>query len=114
MREKFSDRVGITKPNDVIQLNSMTKELRNLLWNSFSLYYINESGNTINRKRLDESYLKGFAFNLFMYFFKYPLDNLPDFEVEFLGILKEFFVKKDWYEIYNFLDFSLDCNDRTN
>jgi len=30
---KFSDRLGVTEPPKELQLKSMTKELRNTLWN---------------------------------------------------------------------------------
>jgi hypothetical protein len=34
---KFTDRIGVTKPPEVLQVDSMNSELRNSLWNFFDL-----------------------------------------------------------------------------
>ena len=39
MNTKFSDRIGITKPRDSIQIESMDDALKNGLWNILCKYY---------------------------------------------------------------------------
>lgn len=41
---KFSERMGYTKPKDVIQYDSMDNDLKNDLWNLYYKYYLPSAG----------------------------------------------------------------------
>lgn len=112
MRQKFSDRIGITEPNTLIQIDSMTKELRNKLWSSFEIYFFEESREVRQVQPLVDSKLYKMAFNLWLYYFKFPTDNIPLYDIEFKSIIRDYFFKADWYQVYNLLDFCLDFADQ--
>lgn len=113
MRQKFSDRIGVTTPNDVIQTDSMSRELRNQLWNSFDIYYLSRTYDTPDHLTLQDSYLYKLALSVWMYYFKNTIDTLPYFENEFVKELRQYILKKDWFHVYNLLDYCLDYTEET-
>lgn len=92
---KFSDRMGITHPPKEFQLDSMTKELRNSLWNIIVLY------NPI-------SYMQGSFFKLLkalcIVFLKIPLTDLPEDEIRCRSYLEKIFMDLEWYDVYNIME----------
>jgi hypothetical protein len=108
MMMKFSDRTGITKPNEIIQFNGMSIELRNSLWNAFDLCFLEKKTPKIYLMHTLESYLSDLAYNLWAHYFKRPLDRLLLEENMFIEFLREYFFKTEWYNVYNFLEFCLD------
>ncbi len=113
MKQKFSDRIGITKSNTIILLDSLSRELRNQLWNSFDIYYLLKSKKNPDHTTLEGSYLYNMAIKVWMYYLKHTIDTIPYFEKEFINGIRQYVLTKDWYEIYNFLDFCLDLADDT-
>ena len=41
--DKFSDRLGITQPKELLQLEGMDEALRNSLWNVFSMFCLKDA-----------------------------------------------------------------------
>lgn len=113
MKQKFSDRIGVTKPNNVIQIDSLTRELRNQLWNSFDLFYLLDSRKNSDRTALADSYLNNMAMNVWMYYLKNTIDTIPYYEKEFINGIRQYVLTKDWFEVYNILDFCLAFADIT-
>ncbi|MDO8126797.1 MAG: hypothetical protein Q6359_06175 [Candidatus Brocadiales bacterium] len=102
----FSERQGFTKP-PIIQINSITPSLRNLLWNSI-LYYLD----TIRPNPLLDDILSEGIFkpkdrrSLFVEwiagsFLKVALDDLPKNNVDLQQWLKKAFYELEWYKIYD-------------
>ena len=87
--------MGITK-SEVIQLNGISAQLRNCLWNVILIRledrcFIGSGGVT----RLRDS--------LVFEFFKLPLDEVRKYSAE--GWIKEQFYSLEWHGVYNFVEF---------
>ena len=97
----FSDRMGITKAKDVIQIESIDMPLTNKLWNILSIYLI---------ESIDKEYIKNSnSITLFTalwhYHFKKTLDEMPEFKSGMKYEIKKYFFEAQWFEKYNFLEF---------
>lgn len=97
---KFSERQGVIKAKDALQLDSMDNDLRNGLWNAITLFYWNEIG-----KYIDESSYKSLFIILWHDFFKLPLDTMDNFTNTTKSQIREWFFKWNWYEVYDFLEY---------
>lgn len=92
---RFSDRLGITTPLNQIQIDSINDELRHSLWNllmteleGFGQWY---------------SVLK----ELFIGYYKLPIDNLPRSNEGSRAWLLENFMASEWFEAYNLIEYIL-------
>jgi hypothetical protein len=92
---KFSDRIGITKPPDVFQLNSMNDELRNSLWNAIAKTIKPDSSTSTFKKFLED---------LFLRFFKESITSLPYSDFDCRTNLENRFMQLKWYDTYNLLE----------
>ena len=104
MQYKFSDRIGITTPPAFLQVEEMTRPLRNSLWNYLLKTILageDEYCTLATRLICDQ-------------FFKLPLDTLPYFDFQQKDWLKGFFFHDDfkWYKVYNLIEFIAEhCHD---
>lgn len=98
---KFSEREGIVKVKDVMQLDGMDNDLRNSLWNKFQIHILNKS----NHHTSGGSVLEKFYHDLWGDFFKKPIDEIPRIQSQTKITIKAWFFKANWYEIYDFLEF---------
>jgi len=94
---RFSDRIGVTKPQDVLLLDCLSAPLRNSIWNFLlrNLFFgKSENYNDVIVKIAE-------------YFFKYPVDALPSYGYQKLDWLRQWFFddKTPWFQIYNFLEY---------
>jgi hypothetical protein len=108
---KFSDRIGITKAKETIQINHIDDELKVGLWNGFQIYYLDKITfyyRYPNKDhRISQSNRYDFFRDLWIDFYKLTLDSLDDsFESTNLEIKRRFF-EGEWFEIYNFLEYVL-------
>lgn len=109
---KFSQRYGYTSVKSVIQLESIDEELHNALWSVLKLHYwdaVRYDHDILHSRRLLSIYgnepMQTFCQRLWLYFFKKPLDTLPnDFE-DVYDHLRKFFFECKWYEVYDFIEF---------
>ncbi len=109
MNMKFSDRMGITKPRDAIQIESMDEALINGLWNMLHKYYWNDfeyvSGSFINLNDDRNARLRRLTETIIEQYFNGRLDEI---HVNFYEVKKGFehwFFNSEWYEVYNFIEF---------
>ena len=91
---KFSDRIGVTQPPTELQINSMNDELRNSLWNLLVGFL----------GKQDTFYFTKALKLLFDGFFKEPVDDLPEYEHQNKDLLRERFMKCEWYDVYNIIE----------
>ena len=96
MNRKFSDRIGVTQPVTLIQVDSMNEELQNSIWNVILMILHVED---------NPPYLARAVQVIAREFLKTPVDALPDQRYYRHVWLKEFYYALDWYEVYNFLEF---------
>jgi hypothetical protein len=101
---KFSDKIGITKPKSVIQLNSMDDSLRNKLWNVLYLQLVNPIMDAEWHETLDTTF-NNFFISLWNSHFELPIDTIPHYKEDACEILRRKFYKAAWYEVYNLIDF---------
>ena len=116
---KFSDRVGVTKPEDVVQVNSINEDLRTSLWNVLTACYWDKfdknkydgSGYGGRLDYISASNLSGLFNHLWLSYFKKPIDKMPLYFFDSdggLSVLRDYFFGSEWYEVYNFLEFICD------
>ena len=93
---KFSDRIGLTQPSNEIQFDSMNDDLKNSLWN----YILETIGNGIMAwyYPLKEYYIS---------YYKIPFDDISSDNSTCRDDLKERFYDSEWFEIYNFVEFTM-------
>lgn len=99
---KFSQRKGFTPVSNIIQTNGISQELRNSLWSIIDICLWQ-----------DENFMYGhrgsmsfdvFTKVLWLHFFKKPIDTRGS---NMIAAIREYFFKCEWYEVYDFLEFTL-------
>lgn len=98
---KFSERTGIIKAKDTIQLEYIDEELKNGLYNAFQIFYLDE----INQKWISQTRYDTFLKNLWHNFFKLPLDTLDNWAQTTKAQLRDWYFNWEWYEIFDFIEF---------
>lgn len=99
---KFSEREGFKKVSEVIQLGSMNSELRISLWNALDIALWSSDSFLYDEYGIPE--IVTFAKALWFDYFKQPIDSLPDRAREILKIIRDYFFQCEWYEIYDFIE----------
>jgi hypothetical protein len=99
----FSDRLGITKPKSILQVEEMDNDLRNGLWQACSESFFNRS-----RNRGDYEYDYPFRqimdrFNVD--FLKSTSDAVPYGYEAGIKIVRSWFFSAEWWQVYNFVEF---------
>ncbi|WP_435263036.1 AbiJ-NTD4 domain-containing protein [Tenacibaculum sp. nBUS_03] len=107
---KFSERIGVIKAKDTIQLDYIDNDLRNGLWNGFQIYYLDN----VNQQWIYNSYYNEFLRNLWHNFFKLPLDTLDSRTAEIKAQIREWFFNWEWFEVYDFIEFVSKTKSPTN
>lgn len=97
---RFSERQGIIKAKDALQIDSMDDGLRSGLWNAISLYYFDNTGNYIHNSRYNTLFN-----NLWHNFFKLPLDTMDNWAGTTKSVIRNWFFKWNWYEVYDFIEY---------
>lgn len=105
--KRFSERKGFKPVSEIIQVDNISKELRNSLWNvlseSFLLNYSNMKYSLYNGESIGE-----FIRYLWKDYFKSPIDDLSSVSLSFdVPKIRSYFQKCEWYEVYDFLEFTL-------
>lgn len=101
---KFSQRIGKSEIKNVIQKETIDKELKNSLWNVITIYYWNK---IVKRNQINTNYedCKNLLIKIWINFFKYNLDEMPtDFQT-YNEYLKKYFFETEWYNVYDFIEF---------
>ncbi len=89
---KFSDRLGITQTPNELQVDTINDELRNSLWN-WILENLQYDGAEESVRLVWKDY------------FKEPLNKLSHNYQTRVSLVHEYFVKSEWFEAYNFVEF---------
>jgi hypothetical protein len=94
---RFSDRIGITKIPDALQVEGMTDALRNSLWNHLLRTIFSAAGDECKRA----------TWVICEQHFMLPGDSLPIYGPQQAGWLRNFFFNKDflWWQVYNLMEF---------
>lgn len=106
---RFSDRIGITDIKSIIQLDFIDEELQNGLWNIFQVFFI-QAMMKEDAYAMSSSRFKGFIESLWFTFFKEPMDLIPYKRADAVRLIRERFFDWEWYKVYNFIEFTLSCD----
>ena len=98
---KFSERHGIIKAKDTIQVDYIDNDLRNGLWNAVQIFYLDK----VESQYIHNSSYKKFLKNLWHNFFKLPLDTMDNWYGTTRFQIREWFFQWEWYEIYDFIEY---------
>jgi AbiJ N-terminal domain 4 len=105
---RFSERYGYRPVREIIQIDSMNDELRNALWSMLHVHIWSKLqlsrvyGSTFKRHNEPISLLFS---QLWLLFFKQPLDILPDDWPRVIDVVRKFFFEAEWFEVYDFIEF---------
>ena len=105
---KFSERIGKTPVKVELEREGLSADLRNTLW-TLTLELV--------LKYLDDYELTTYYRNLWISFYKKPIDNLPmqnSSEVRRSDVkrkVREWFFNAEWYEVFDFIEFTAAYND---
>ena len=96
--ERFSDRIGISKTSKTIQMDGMSDELKNSIWNLFFNLYNSPDNRT-------ENYWVRVADYIAEFFRKVPKDTLPVYRYECRQWVKDYFYGLEWGKVYDLTEF---------
>lgn len=93
--KRFSERIGAKIPNKAIQVDGMSPELRNSIWNLvYNLYQVD-----------DEKYWRDIAVFVARHYRKVPADEVPYDDYKCRDWMKKYFYTLEWFETYDILEF---------
>ncbi len=113
----FSERIGVTPIKSIIQIDSISRDLENSLWNALIIYYWDKMDESILRSRNE---IRTLYYNVWAHYFKNKLDEIYHSKPNFISMIKKYFFTCEWYEKYNLIEFvknsyhPLDTRDSTN
>ncbi len=107
---RFSERIGIIKPKNVIERNDISNDLRNTLW-TILIEFIIDNEEYQSKFGTKYSELENYFRNIWIGFFKLPIDELPwrygNLEkYSAVDYLKKWFFNTEWYQVLDFVEFS--------
>ncbi len=101
----FSYRYGYKKVKDIIQQESIDEVLRNSLWNALTICYWDDCKRTEHIESAYNYRIKKLCHHLWLYYYKKPLDTIPDYGYKILDGLREYFFSCRFNEVYDFIQF---------
>jgi hypothetical protein len=97
---KFSERMGYVRVRDKLQLEEMSPDLRNLVWNCIHTLFVWENAYIYPNKQAEEQLRL-----IRMQFLKQAISSDFYHPDEYKNFKKWFLEKATWYEIYDFIEF---------
>lgn len=95
----FSQRYGYKPIKEIIQAESIDQDLRNGLWDALKKSYW-DLYNTNDYRDLQNLIEK-----LWHKYFKRPIDTIPIRWESTYKTLRDYFLRCEWYEVYDFIEF---------
>ncbi|WP_445627867.1 AbiJ-NTD4 domain-containing protein [Nostoc sp. DSM 114167] len=104
----FSQRRGLKPISEIIQIDSMNDALRNSLWNVLSAQlFLGYSKSVFVTVTYYGKSIEKFIEYMWVKYFKFPLDNLPDSRISSVKVLFKYFQNCQWNEVYEFLEITI-------
>ena len=102
---RFSQRKGLKPIKSFVQKDDIDGPLRSGLWDALTSYvwekYTTRGYGTFRKSNLF------LLFQIYWHeYFNWPLDNLPQYFGEALKVVREYFFKCPWNELYDFIEFT--------
>lgn len=101
--KSFSQRKGLKITPEAIQIDGMSGELRNSLWNALDIAIWSTEDFLYSRYGPPE--IDSLARSLWFGYFKDPIDTMPDQRSNRLATIRYYFFESQWYEVYDLLEF---------
>lgn len=101
--KSFSQRKGLKVTPEAIQIDGMSDELRNSLWNALDIALW--STKDFLYKQYGPPEIDSLARSLWFGYFKDPIDSIPDRSSKVLAQIRHYFFESQWFEIYDLLEF---------
>ena len=104
----FSDRLGIGRNAELLQIRSCDVELRKAVWNAFY-------GSLSKEHRGTSAYGASAWITQFFYYnlFNDPIDEVPAYEQDRKDVLKNYLLDCEWNYVYDFIETANKCFART-
>lgn len=102
----FSQRKGIKPLSKAIQRESADKELRNRLWSALKIFVWDKwSASNFYTQKVNQ-----ILDMIWLHYFVWPLDERPELQSNYQSktaydILREYFYRCKWNEVYDFIEF---------
>jgi hypothetical protein len=103
--KRFSQRKGFKPVSETIQVNGISEELINSLWNVLDVFLFKTDG--FLYVQYGKPKIDGFSSSLWFHFFKKPVDTIPEFSHHKLEAIRKFYFSCEWYEVYDFIEYVL-------
>lgn len=104
---KFSHRIGFTPVNETLQIENISQELRNSLWNLLHINIWDKPGFISGTY---SSSMQVFMEKLTLNYYKEPLDEIPPSGRGCLEKIRGNFFRYKWFEVYEFIEEILNGN----
>jgi hypothetical protein len=103
---RFSERYGYKPVRKIIQIDSMNDELKTALWNVLTLFLWDRLNGVRAIHGIPSGPMKDLFSQLWLDFFKKPVDTIPDNWGDLRRQLRHtFFSEFAWFEVYDFIEF---------
>lgn len=99
---RFSERIGKIDIKSELQLEGMDKDLKNSIWNLINIFITED---VLRESHLYKTIFDDFFVELWVDFFKEPLDEMPTQCVYLVSNIKTRFFGWHYLEVYDFIDF---------
>ena len=106
MKQKFSERLGITKPRN-LQINRIDQPTRNRIWNSYRDWLEELSSYSALDQQEAKQNLYSICCEIADEHYKQDTDTITDPWSYLDRELKTVILSADWYEVFNLLEYSL-------
>lgn len=100
----FSERFGYKKASDIIQVDSMSDELRVSLWNVLHDVYWSRAGYFDDEDDVTQKF-NILSHLLWVDYFKRPIDKRPRYLSAILEEIRGYFFTCPWNNVYDFIEF---------
>ena len=107
----FSERYGYKPVREIIQFESMDEPLRNGLWSLLKFHcwdYATDCSPLSGHRYISRTSNKELYFlciELWLRYFKKPVDELNSDWEKILAELRNYFFRCNWYDVYDFIEF---------
>lgn len=106
MAKSFSERKGLKQVSDVIQSQSMNDDLRNSLWNVLDTTLWSSRGFISAINWGDVEGIFPYSRVLWGNYFKLPVDRRPEYPIQIMTVIRDYYFHASWNEVYDFIEFS--------
>lgn len=102
---KFSQRIGKTQAEKLVQRESIDKDLINGLWNAVTISFLDRvSYRSGSAQYTKSSNLSKLMVDLWVHHFKQPIDQIPLRFYETKAALRKWFFEAQWFRVFDFLE----------